>query len=121
MAAFIETPFFPDVSQLRVDRITALLALLLEDPLRSTSIGLIYKSYSKEDAEIIWSQWASYLQVPRSHPLAGDGLARDRIITMLQTYYTTPEQTAADAQALTEFVSVAIPVETLIFFTTITI
>ncbi len=47
MAAFIETPFFPDASQLRVDHITALLAFLLYDPLRSTTIGLICKSYSK--------------------------------------------------------------------------
>ncbi len=78
MAAFIETPFFPAVSQLRVDQITALWALLLDDPLRSTTIGLIYKSCSKEDANIIWSQWESYLQVPQSHPLAADGLARDR-------------------------------------------
>ncbi len=59
MAAIIETPFFPDVSQLRVDHITALPALLLDDPLRSTTIGLICKSYSKEDAVIIWSQWES--------------------------------------------------------------
>ena len=83
MAAFIEAPFFPDASQLRVDHITTLLALLLENPFRSTAIGLICKSYSKVDAEIIWSQWESYLQIPQSHPLAGDGLARDRIITML--------------------------------------
>ncbi len=61
MAAIIETPFFPDVSQLREDHITGLVALLLEDPLRSTPIGLICKSYSKEDAKIIWSQWESYL------------------------------------------------------------
>ncbi len=91
MAAFIETPYFPDVSQLRVDHITALMALLLEDPLRSTVIGLICQSYSKKDIDIIWSQWESYLQIPQSHPLAGDGLARDRIITMLKTVSTTPE------------------------------
>ncbi len=83
MAVFIEAPFFPDSSQLRVDHITTLLALFLEDPFRSTTIGLISKSYSKEDAVIIWSQWESYIQVPQSHTLAGDGLARVRIIAML--------------------------------------
>ncbi len=74
------------------------------------------KSYSIEDAAIIWSQWESYIQVPQSHPLAGDGLARDRIIAMLQTICTVPKPTAADAQALTEFVSVAIPAKTFTLF-----
>ncbi len=53
MAAFVESPFFPDVSQLRVDHITALLALLLEGPLRSKAIGLICKIYSAADVDII--------------------------------------------------------------------
>ncbi len=54
MAAFIEAPFFPDASKLRVDHIITLLALLLENPFRSTTIGVICKSYSKEDVVIIW-------------------------------------------------------------------
>ncbi len=40
---------------------------------------------------------------------------------MLQTVYTAPELAAADAQALTEFVSLAILVETFILSTTITL
>jgi hypothetical protein len=35
---------------MRVVHITALLALLLEDPLRFAAIGLICKSYSAENA-----------------------------------------------------------------------
>ena len=52
-AAYIEAPFIPPVAKLRVDHVTVLLPLLLEDPLRSTSIGLVCKGYSTEDAMFI--------------------------------------------------------------------
>jgi len=44
MATFLESPFLPDASQIRVDHVTALLALLLKDPLRSVAISLVCKS-----------------------------------------------------------------------------
>ena len=53
MAAFLEVPFFPKASQLRVDHIAAMLALLLEDTLRYAAIRLICKSYSEGDATYI--------------------------------------------------------------------
>ena len=88
MAAFLEAPFFPEASQLRVDHITALLALLLEDPLRFAAINLICKSYSEGDANYIWTQWVPHIQLPvftcaPSHPLAEGNLAMDNILAML--------------------------------------
>ncbi len=121
MAAFLEAPIFSDASKLRLDHITTLLALLLEDPFRSTTISLICKSYSKEDAVYIWSQWESRIQVPQSYPLAGNIIAKDRILAMLLIVYTVPEPAAADTRALTDFVSVAIPVETCRLFTIMTL
>ena len=53
---FLEAPFLQDVSQMRVDHITALLALLLEDPLRSAALRLLCKSYTPEDSSYILSQ-----------------------------------------------------------------
>ena len=50
MVAIMEAPFLPDASQMQVDHVTALLALLLEDPLRSAAIGFICKSYSEGNA-----------------------------------------------------------------------
>jgi len=51
MEAFLKAPFLQNASKWRVDHITnILLALLLEDPLRSATIGLICKSYSAEYA-----------------------------------------------------------------------
>jgi hypothetical protein len=40
---------------------------------------------------------------------------------MLQTVYTAPEPAAPDTKALTDLVSVAIPVETFILFTAVTL
>ena len=56
MAAFLEAPFLPDAYQMRVDDITALLVLLLEDLLRSAALNLICKLYSPENAAYAWSQ-----------------------------------------------------------------
>ena len=56
MAAFLGAPFLPDAFQRRVDHITVLLALCLEDPLRSAAINLICKTYSGGDTTYIWSQ-----------------------------------------------------------------
>ena len=56
MAVFLEAPFLPTAAQMRVDHNTALLALLLEDFLRSASINLICKRYTPEDASYIWHQ-----------------------------------------------------------------
>ena len=52
----LEAPFPPYASQMRVDRVTALLSLLLEDPLRFAATNLICKSYSEGDASYIWSK-----------------------------------------------------------------
>lgn len=121
MAAFIAAPFIPPIEEFRVDHITVLLALLLEDPIRSTAIGLIIKGYSLVDAEIIWSQWEPHLQLPPSHPLAGPGHVERQIMAMLQAVYTTPETATQDILGLTDLVSVAIPVETFILFTDLTL
>jgi hypothetical protein len=121
MAAFLEAPFFPSASQMRVVHITALLALLLGDPLRYVAIGLICKSYNIEDVPYIWSLGEPHIRPPPSHPLAEAGFARDNILTMLQAAYATPEAVARDTQALIDLVSVAIPVETLILFTAVTL
>jgi hypothetical protein len=110
-----------DAAKRRVDHITTLLALLLEDPLCSITIGLVCKSYPADDAAYIWTQWELHIQLPPSHPLAGNELAKDHILAMLQAVYTAPEPGARDIQALTDLVSVAIPVETFILFTAVTL
>jgi len=90
MAAFLESPFLPNASQMRVDHATALLALLLEDPLRSAAINLVCKSYSEGDTSCIWSQWEPHIRIPPSHPLAEANLARDSILALLKATYTAP-------------------------------
>ena len=121
MADFLEAPFFPAASLMRVDHITALLSLLLGDPLLFVAINLICKRYPLEDATYIWFQWEPHIRLPPFHPLAEADLSRDNILTMLQAAYTTPEAVARDNQALTNLVFVAIPVETFVLFTTVTL
>ncbi len=41
---------------MRVDHVTALLALLVEDPLRYAVTSLIWKSYTPEASAYIWLQ-----------------------------------------------------------------
>jgi hypothetical protein len=83
MAAFLEAPFLPNAAHMRGDHVTALLTLLLEDPLRFAAIILICKRYSPEDAFYIWSQREPHIQLLPSHPLAGENLARNIILAML--------------------------------------
>ncbi len=45
----------------------------------------------------------------------------DHILAMVQASYTTPEPAGRDTQALTDVVSVAIPLETFILFTSVTL
>ena len=63
--------------------------------------------------------WEPHIQLPPSHPLAEADLARDNILISLQTTYTAPEPATKDTHALTDLVSVAIPVETFILYTAI--
>ncbi len=69
MAAFVEPPFFPDDSHMKVNQITTLLALILLDPTREEAISLICKGYSLENILHIWATWAPYLRPPPSPPL----------------------------------------------------
>ena len=121
MAAFLEDPFLPGSTQMRLDTITAMLALLFEDFLRSTAMHLLYQSYNSEDSTYIWSLWEPHIRLPSTHPLAEGTLARDCILVMLQMEYITPKHAAEDAQAVTDIVTVAIPVETFILYTVVTL
>ncbi len=120
MAAFLEATFLPNPSQM-VDHITAILALLLEDPLRSAALCLLCKSYTPEVSAYIWSRREDHFQLLSSHPLAEGTLAKDRILFMLQTSYTTPELAARDTHALTKVVALATPVDTFFIFTAVTL
>ncbi len=68
---------------MQVDHITALSALLLEDPLRSAAVSLICKSYTLVESSYICSQWEPHIQLPPPHPLAVEDRARDHILAML--------------------------------------
>ena len=117
-----EAPFLLDVIHMRVDHITSLLALVLEDPLRSAAISLICKRYSPKDSSYSWSQWEPHIQLPPPHPRAEATRAQDHIFAMLRATYTPPPEPAAtETQALTNLASVAIPVETFILFTAVTL
>ena len=84
-------------------------------------IRLHSKKYKPKDTEYIRSIWEPHFQLPPSHPLSEGNLAIDQILTMLQTAYASPEAAAGDAHALTELVSVAIPVEIFITYTAVTL
>ena len=71
MATFLEAPFLPNATQMRVDHITDLLALLLEDPLRYAAIRMLCKNYTPEDSST-------------THTLAEGARAKEHILIMLQ-------------------------------------
>ena len=70
-----------------VDHVIILLALLLGDPLRTAAICMLSKKYKPKDAEYIWSIWEPHFQLPPAHPLSEGNLAKDHVLTMLQTAY----------------------------------
>ena len=82
MMAFMENPIFLHPTLLRLDHMSALLALL-EGPYRSSTIDMIHKSYTSEESLRIWTSWEPHIQPPSSHPLAEGSLARDRVMAML--------------------------------------
>ena len=82
---------------------------------------MLCKGYTPEDTSYIWSQWEPLIQLPPSHPFAEGALARGHILIMLQAAYTTPELAAKDTQSLNDLAAVAIPVETFILLTTVTL
>jgi hypothetical protein len=86
---------------MRVDHIIVMLDLLLEDPLRSTALHLLYKSYTPEDSTYIWSIWELHVRLPRPTPSPNEGtLAMDLILAMLQMENSTPEHATGDAPML---------------------
>ena len=121
MAAFQEATFLPDPSQLRLDRIAALMALLLGEPLRTSALELLYPSYTSADSTYIWPVWEPHIRPPKIHPLAEGTLTRDTVLALLRRDYIASEDAAGDNQALTNLVVISIPVETFILYTVVTL
>ena len=87
MATFQEAPFLPDPSQLRLDHITAMLALLLGEPLRTSPLQMLYPSYTPADLTYIWSVWDPHIRPPSPHPLAEGTLAKNIVLAFLRMDY----------------------------------
>ena len=55
VAAFMAALALPDLTRLRLDHISALLALLLEGPYRYAALDLLYQSYTPGECNYISS------------------------------------------------------------------
>ncbi len=53
MVAYLEAPFLLDSSNMRVDNVTALLAIIIGDHLHSTAEGVICNLYSPDESSYI--------------------------------------------------------------------
>jgi len=62
--AFLTLPMLPEHEQLKLNHVSALLALLNEGELGATIIRLIAKQVPKKKTSAIWNAWKPYL----SHP-----------------------------------------------------
>jgi hypothetical protein len=80
MPAFLEAMFLSAPNQLRIDHITALLALLTGEPLRA---AVLYPSYTPANVTYIWSIWEPHIKPPSIHPLAEGTLAKDTVLSLL--------------------------------------
>ena len=121
MMAFMENPILLDPTLLRLDNISALLALLLEGPYLSSTIDMLHKSYTHEESLQIWTSWEPHIQSPSPHSLAEETLDRDRVEAMLCMDYIIPASAAGDAQALHEFAAAAIRAEMFMAHTAVTL
>jgi hypothetical protein len=82
---------------------------------------MLYKSYTPQDSAYILSIWEPHVRLPPTHTLAEGILARDRICPMLKMECPIPEHASGDAHALNDLVTEAIPMETFILCTYVTL
>jgi len=120
MAAFLKDPLI-DPDHMAVEHITTRMALLLLDPIHAVAVSLHCAGYTPEIAAYIWSEWEANFQLPSTHPWAAGTRAKDNILAMLQMVYTDPNFAARDIQGLTDLVASAIPTESFILYTVITL
>jgi len=83
------SPLLPEPTRLKVGSIATLLALAVDGPVQKAAFKLIAPTYSQQEAEAIWFDWAPHFAPPPDHSLAGGTLLRDTILQVLCTPYPT--------------------------------
>ena len=66
--AFLALPMLPELDQLEMDHVSALLALLVDGEWGSTVVSLLAKQWPKKKTTTIWKAWEPYLSHPPAHP-----------------------------------------------------
>ena len=76
------------------------MALAVEIPFQNAAFKLLAPTYSRQEAEAIWTSWAPHCAPPSDHPLASGTLLRDTVLIALCTPYPTAKQVRNAAATL---------------------
>jgi len=83
---FVASTLLPEPNQLiRVDHISALLSLAVDEPILKAAIKLLAPANSQEEAEYAWATWAPHLSPTPDHPLAAGKLLRGAVMQTMRT------------------------------------
>jgi hypothetical protein len=84
VSVFLAFPLLSEPNQLRVDHITALLALAVDGNTQKATIKFLAPEHSQRVAEKVWAAWETHIFPPRGHPLATGRLAKDAVMATLR-------------------------------------
>ena len=117
VTAFVASPLLFEPTQLRLNHITALLALAVDGPVHKVAIKLLAQAYSQQEAETIWTAWAPHLAPAPGRPLAGGTLLRDTIMQSVCTRYPTTKSAKEVAGKLVDDIAKAVVTQTFVHHT----
>jgi len=110
----VASPLLPEPNLLRVDHISATLALAVDGPIHKAAIKLLALAYSQHEAEAAWARWAPHLSPPPDHPLAAGTLIRDAIMQTLFTPYPSVKLAREASSKLVDDITKAVLTQTFV-------
>ena len=108
--AFLAAPLLPDPAALKIDHITAMLALATGGPAQQAAIYLLNQAYPKQRADRIWAAWAPHILAPHGNILDGPSV----VLTAILKAPITPEEATETAKTLMDAISGTITAKTFV-------
>jgi hypothetical protein len=102
--AFLAAPLLSDPDKLRLDHISAPLALIIEGPFQVAAIALLTPGRTPEEANNIRSAGEPHIRPRPTHPLTTATPVRDTFLAVICMEYNTKENTEGGCLAFLDFV-----------------
>ncbi len=80
VTAFVASPLLHEPDKLKVDHISAFLALVVDGPIHKEAMKLLAPEYSQHLSFGFWAAWLPHLSPTPDHPPAASTMLRDVIL-----------------------------------------